>query len=133
MTDWYRVLVTGSRDWDEPDTVERELDKLLIEHSRLTVVHGDCPTGADQHAKTWAEKQILNGMRIGDAWVRHEAYPALWAVFDKSAGPIRNKYMTQLEADICLAFPLASSRGTISCMTLARAAGIRVVNLGVDV
>lgn len=130
MTSWYRVLVTGSRRWHDPNAVERELTRLLVEHKSLTVVHGDCPTGADRHARTWAEAQIHMGMRVSDAWVRHEAYPALWEEFDKAAGPIRNKYMVQLDADVCIAFPDFHSRGTVSCIRLAQAAGIRVINYG---
>ena len=133
MSDWYRVLITGSRAWDDTPALYRELNKRLIEHGRISVVHGDCPTGADLFAKQWAQEQIMAGMRQGEAWVRHEAYPALWDEFDKAAGPIRNKYMTQLEADECLAFPTAASRGTVSCMDLAWAAGIPVVNYGAPV
>lgn len=133
MSDWYRILITGSRSWPTEAVVRQALDRRLIEHGRISVIHGDCPTGADLQAKVWAQDQILSGMRQGEAWVRHEAYPALWDEFDKVAGPIRNKYMTQLDADECLAFPTADSRGTISCMDLAWAAGIPVVNLGAPV
>lgn len=130
MTHWHRILVTGSREWDEPTAVYIALHERLMEHGRITVVHGDCPTGADRHARQWAEARILEGMRLGEAYIRHEAYPAPWEEFDKSAGPMRNKYMTQLEADECLAFPTPSSRGTVSCMKFAQGAGIPIDMLG---
>ena len=135
MSDWYRVLITGSRSWplEDRSSVLAEIGKRLAEHGRITIVHGDCPTGVDLYARQFAERNILRGMSQGEAWVRHEAYPALWDEFDKAAGPIRNKYMTQLEADECLAFPTAASRGTVSCMDLAWAAGIPVVNYGAPV
>lgn len=132
MTDWCRILVTGSRNWARYDVIRDILDDLLFVHP-LTIVHGDCPTGADAHAKRWATGATVWGMATGAAQVRHELYPAPWTSFDKSAGPLRNRYMTDLGADICLAFPLADSRGTVSCMNFARAADIPVFNFGVDV
>lgn len=126
-----RVLVTGSREWIWDDDLYIALNGELEQYGAVTIVHGDCPTGADHLARMWAQANIKAGMRQGIAHVRHEAYPALWDDFDKAAGPIRNKYMVQLGADVCLAFPTPSSRGTISCMKLAQAAGIEVVNLGV--
>jgi hypothetical protein len=124
------VLVTGSREWDYPFVVYRALHDQLEEHGAIVVIHGDCPTGADAYAREWAERNILTGMRKGEARVGHEPYPAPWNELGKSAGPIRNKYMVQLGADICLAFPTPSSRGTISCMDLAAAAGIPILNYG---
>jgi hypothetical protein len=127
---FWHVLITGSREWDYPFVVYGALHDQLVEHGRIVVVHGDCPTGADRDARDWATRNILTGMRKGEAIVGHEAYPAYWTELGKSAGPIRNKDMVDLGADICLAFPTPSSRGTISCMDLASAAGIHVVNYG---
>jgi hypothetical protein len=127
---FWHVLVTGGRDWDYPFVVYGALHDQLVEHGHIVVVHGDCPTGADFEARRWAMRNILTGMRRGEAIVGHEAYPAYWDELGKSAGPIRNKYMVDLGADICLAFPTPASRGTISCMDLATAAGIPVLNYG---
>lgn len=129
MTHFHRILITGSRDWaPAPEIYEALYDRFAL-HGKITIIQGDCD-GADLMAKSWAREQVLQGMRMGVAHVRLESYPAPWDDFDKAAGPIRNKYMVQLGADECLAFPLPSSRGTIGCMKLARAAGIPVVNLG---
>lgn len=133
MSDFWRVLVTGSREWADRSMIHEVLDDKLFEHEFITVIHGDCPTGADLHARGWAEESILADMRRGEARVRHEAYPAFWDELGKSAGPIRNKYMVMLDADECIAFPTASSRGTVSCMKLAQAAGIPVINYGVEI
>lgn len=127
---FWRVLVTGSRQWDYPFVVFKALHDQLVEHGALIVVHGDCPSGADMYARQWATMNILTCMRKGEAYIGHEAYPAYWNELGKSAGPIRNKYMVELGADICLAFPTPTSRGTISCMDLAAAAGIPIVNYG---
>lgn len=126
---WHRILITGSRDWTDEDCIHFTLYESLAVHGNITVIQGDCE-GADLAAKAWAQKQIMVGMREGEAHVRLESYAAPWDELGKSAGPIRNRYMVQLGADECLAFPLPQSRGTIGCMKLAQAAGIPVANLG---
>lgn len=117
-----RVLVTGSRDWTDrkavwlaifSEYVDAEYDSGLF-----TVVHGDCPTGADLHARQFYEWQ--------SRYVIEERHPADWDRYGKSAGPRRNQHMVDLGADVCLAFPLGESRGTRHCMEAARRAGIRV-------
>ncbi len=126
---WHRILITASREWSDKDIIFHALNERLMEHSYVTVIQGDC-TGGDLISKEWAQARILTGMRLGEAFIRLESYAAPWDELGKSAGPIRNKYMVQLGADECLAFPLPQSRGTIGCMKLAQAAGIPVINLG---
>lgn len=46
--------------------------------------------------------------------------------FCPAAGPLRTRDMVALGADLVLAFPLGPSRGTRSCMRLARQAGLSV-------
>jgi hypothetical protein len=83
----------------------------------VTVVHGDCPTGADYLAHEWCIRQ----------GVHTEPHPADWARYGKSAGPMRNQEMVNAGADVCLAFILNESRGATHCMRRALAAGIPVV------
>jgi len=115
-----RILVTGSRDWPDDGSVETALRKLRSENylktgsDQVTVVHGDCPTGADAYAKRWARS-------FG------EAHPADWKKHGKAAGPLRNKHMVNLGADICLAFILNQSKGASGCADLAEKAGITTV------
>ncbi|GAB3251678.1 SLOG family protein [Kineosporia babensis] len=113
-----RILVTGSRYWSDEDAVHR----ALVTYSRRgdVIVHGACPTGADAIADWWA---IGNGRDV-------ERHPALWRVHGKAAGPMRNRQMVELGADLVLAFPLGPSTGTRGCMAVAEAAGLRVLNLG---
>lgn len=111
-----RILVTGSRHWTDRGMIWDALNKASFEIG-TTIVHGDCPTGADYWAKLWTKTQPD---------VIEEAYPANWKKFGKLAGPIRNQQMVDLGADICLAFPLPSSRGTYDCIRKAKAAGIPV-------
>lgn len=118
----YRVIVTGSRDWVDRKAVEARLLALHDLHGNdLVVVHGDCPTGADRIAKEFCEQMGIT----------QDPHPADWDTHGKAAGPIRNKKMVDLGADLVLAFPLGVSRGTRGCMGLAKNAGIKVLDLGV--
>lgn len=115
-----RILVTGSRDWTDRETIDRALWLAWTDlgASRDTVlVQGECHLGgADLIAK--------------DIWESHglpiESHPAQFGPGGRVLGPERNARMVALGADLCLAFPLPSSRGTRNCMRLAREAGIPV-------
>jgi hypothetical protein len=114
----YRVLVTGSRDWGDQGLLGFVL--ASVAGSRLpdvTLVHGDCPTGADALADDWATQRGL----------KPERHPADWGRHGRAAGPIRNALMVSLGADVCLAFIKNASRGAIGCADLAEAAGIRTL------
>lgn len=115
-----RILVTGSREW----TDAYELGMALLYAGigtpwpKITVVHG-AAVGADSMADTLTK------------WFRGkvEPYPVSpqeWRRFGKEAGHLRNQKMVDLGADICLAFPTASSRGTWDCVRRAEKAGIPV-------
>lgn len=113
----YRVLVTGSRDWDTGWMIAQELmmaTRHLTPGEEAILVHGGCPTGADaiadRYVKSW-------GGRI-------EVHPAKWELNGKRAGFIRNAYMVSLGADICLAFIKDGSRGASHTARLAEEAGI---------
>lgn len=117
-----RVLVTGSRKWRDRKTLYEVLGKELVKNGNFILVHGACPTGADDMADQWALWSMLYpGMDI-----RVEKYPADWSK-GKSAGPLRNQQMVDLGADICYAFPTDDSKGTLDCIRRARVAKIPVV------
>jgi hypothetical protein len=130
----YRVLVTGSRDWDDAAAVRAALNSVLAEIPAprpIIVVHGDCPTGADIMAKVWATTWCQ------DERVTEEPHPAAWHL-GRKAGPERNLAMVRAGADVCLAFigPCTSPRcdridahgshGATGCATLAEATGVPV-------
>jgi len=130
----FRLLVTGSRDWDRPGTLRLALASVWYDvrpfYDRLVVVHGACPTGADRLAKAWADSHE-DGTRVID-----DPHPALWTVHGSAAGPIRNQVMVNKGAQRCLAFigPCTSkkcrrrtphpSHGAAGCAKLAEAAKI---------
>lgn len=90
--------------------------------SDMCVVHGGAP-GADQVAHEWYEEH--KGVRQLD----EDVFPAEWEMYGKSAGPRRNKQMVKAGAHLCLGFPLAGSRGTRNCISLARRAGIPFIEI----
>ncbi|QEQ93849.1 DprA-like DNA processing chain A [Streptomyces phage Maya] len=118
-----RVLVTGSRDWSDRDAVWDALDDILGAHQELTLVHGDCPTGADRYADDWAlDIQMLYGEDV----VSIERHPADWnGPRKRGAGFARNAEMVKLGADLCLAFIRNESNGATHCSELAEKAGIK--------
>ena len=117
-----RVLVTGSRTWTDRLFIE---SKLLDAYSSradhfFTVVHGDCPIGADYIANQWAHDFART-----HGWpIVVEHHPANWRANNRGAGMIRNAEMVAAGADLCLAFIRTHSRGATHCAGLAQAAGI---------
>lgn len=114
-----RILVTGSRNWDDLEKMIEAIAPYDDCQGRHVLIHG-AARGADTMAANIASSL---GWDV-------ESYPADWDKHGRSAGPIRNQQMVDLGADICLAFPLGESRGTRHCMKIAEKAGIKVVNCG---
>lgn len=119
MTQPYRVLVTGSRDWGDHDIVRDALTTAIYQHVPAVIVHGACPRGADAMASWWVRRYRHLG-------VTEEAHPANWNLNGKRAGFIRNAHMVNLGADLCLAFIRNGSRGASHTAALAEQAGIPV-------
>lgn len=131
----YRILVTGSRNWDDIDRLRHQLTLTWLKNpSPFTVVHGACPTGADDLASDWVANMLEAEM--GD--VREEPHRAQDFGPWPACGPLRNAHMVSLGADLCLAFigPCTSPRcrridphpshGATNCADLAEKAGIPV-------
>lgn len=76
-----RVIVTGSRDWPDDGAIANALLQLLADvpiGSGLTVVHGDCPQGADFQADRWCEwARSPLAQPLGEQ-VTVERHPADW-------------------------------------------------------
>ncbi|MGP3914357.1 DUF2493 domain-containing protein [Nonomuraea sp. 10N515B] len=134
----YRILITGSRTWDDEQAIRDAIAFIVSQHGpeNVTIVHGACPRGADAIAD-----------RIATAWtgLTAEQHPADWATCTPAcpprphrrtarggytycplAGHHRNQRMVDLGADLCLAFIRNSSPGATDCTHRARAADIPV-------
>lgn len=106
-----KVMVTGSRDWPFPTLVHEQLILALKEADRpITLIHGDCPTGADHFASTYWDLLGLEQIR----------YPADWDSLGLKAGPLRNKTMIESIPQLVLAFQFNNSKGTQHSINLAK-------------
>lgn len=103
IMDDFRVIVCGSRDFDDYPKLCRWLDHLLsrvTKTHRVIVVHGAC-RGADSLAESYARSR---GLLV-------ESYPADWDRYGRSAGPKRNAKMVGI-ANAVVAFWDGKSSGT---------------------
>lgn len=131
MADRFRLLVTGSRLWDDDPVLCLHLSLAVQEAAPgqpVVIVHGAARSGADKTADIWA---CNHGIPL-------ERHPADWERHGKRAGFIRNEEMVSLGADLALAFVLPcvlpscrkkkphDTHGTAHCVALARKAGIPV-------
>lgn len=117
-----RILVTGSRSWTDRKAIEDALfDALVATDDDVVIVHGACPTGADEIAS-----RFVSWIGGYDSGLTEERHPADWRRYGRAAGPNRNAEMVALGADLCLAFIHNQSRGATHCADLAEAAGIPV-------
>jgi len=107
--------VCGSRDWDDYKTIKNFLKTLPPD----TVVIEGGARGADKIAKECAQQL---GYKV-------EEYKAMWDIFGKGAGPIRNTMMIMKgKPDIVVAFhnDLENSKGTKDMIKQAKHHGIPV-------
>lgn len=120
-----RVIITGSRDWDDEVAVRNALSLIALGHGGgpITMYHGACPTGADAIADQYATELDWEVKR----------FPAKWDLHGKAAGPIRNGQMVSAllvdmadrwEPNLIVAFIRNGSRGASDCLRNARESGI---------
>lgn len=139
----HRVLVTGSREWNDLNLIEQALNGALAllqvpitVQDRVTLIHG-AANGLDSMA---AQVAGTRGWKI-------ESYPAKWnehtaacpewhtgASTCKMAGHRRNHEMIALGADLVIAFPMGDeasgqSKGTWGCAKAAMKAELPTVVL----
>lgn len=117
-----RIIVAGSRYYQNYDLLSLELDALIAQMSNpeITFVSGTCK-GADILGENYARKR-------GYPIVR---FPADWNRFGAAAGPIRNREMAEYaSADgatgVLVAFWDGKSRGTRSMIQNAEKCGLQV-------
>lgn len=114
------VLLTGSRDWENPQTIFNELDAILLRPVRdepFELKHGGA-VGADTFGSQWFRQHPHRN----DTWTE-TVFPYIHEI-GKRGGPVRNKQMVDSGAEICLAFIRNRSSGASGCARLAKAAGI---------
>lgn len=113
-----RILVCGSRNWDNPHPI-REAIRFCVDsiEGKLVVIHGAAP-GADRIAGAAAKAKGV------DVW----EFPADWEKDGKAAGPKRNAAMIALKPHVVLCFSMTHpvSPGSADTCRRATEAGIPI-------
>jgi hypothetical protein len=138
MTERRRLLATGSRGWDDAETIWRLLKTAWTFDPGMLLVHGACPRGADLLCDVYWDEYLGGGV---------ERHPADWypnGRLDRAAGFRRNEDMARLGAWGCLAFilpcaasacagrkpdrglPYHGTHGSVHCANFAEDSGIPV-------
>jgi hypothetical protein len=117
-----KVLVCGSRDWGDFDSIYRELSSLPGEHEPITVIHGAASRLIRGHEQS---ADMLANSAASQLGFRVERFPADWSR-GKRGGPERNLRMLDQRPDLVLAFQRDGSRGTQHTINEARKRGIPV-------
>lgn len=111
-----RILVCGSRKFDNYILLSKTLTKIIWDTQDVTVIEGGA-IGADFLARVWAKE-----------WgFEYEEYPADWKTYGKAAGPIRNKQMLiEGKPDLVIAFLAKGSIGTKDMIKQSKEAKVEV-------
>lgn len=108
-----RLLITGSREWEDVDWIHRVLEEYVGSCDPV-LVSGHCPSGADVICENFAYNM---GWDV-------ELHPADWDRYGKRAGYVRNYEMVREGADVCLAFIRNRSKGASHTARFAQEARI---------
>lgn len=133
-----RVLVCGGRDYKDRRHVFDVLDDLDMEVVIDEIIEGGA-SGADRLARMWAQKRGVPFVTFEAPWDDLDSAGSIAArsktgrVYNKNAGPIRNRWMLIYRVpefteygipDLCVAFP--GGGGTRNMMIQALEHGVTV-------
>jgi hypothetical protein len=108
----FRVVIAGSRDFNDYDFLEKKMDHLLQSQQdcRIIIVSGTA-RGADSLGERYAMKNGYPIIRV----------PAKWESYGRSAGPKRNKEMAIIaDAVVCFVPHTGVTKGTSSMIEEAK-------------
>lgn len=138
-----RMIVTGSRLWEHPRSVNECLDYVCTVLARrvpanIALSNGKARYGLDPLASAWTKRRRERGWPVAE-----DPYPADWdhcepgwcgpghrvarpdgSTYCPMAGHRRNQLMVDQGALLCLAFIRDGSSGATDCVTRATKAGI---------
>ena len=114
-----RMIIAGSRTFNNFDMLKAEADKVIADHhgkdlGEVTIISGGA-RGADKLGERYANMNLLD----------LDIYPAKWDKYGRSAGYRRNEKMAKVATHL-LAFWDGSSRGTKHMIDLAHRHGLTV-------
>lgn len=111
----YRLVIAGSRDFNDYTLLSKAVDKHLgdkVDNAKIIIISGTAP-GADQLGERYAKER---GYKL-------ECYPADWGHYGKAAGPVRNMNMANVADDV-IVFWDGESSGTKNMIETAKAKNI---------
>lgn len=109
----FKVIIAGSREFDNYDMLKEKCDKILSrkvnEGEEIVIVSGTA-RGADTLGEKYAKER---GYKI-------ERYPANWDKYGKRAGYLRNKKMAEV-SNACIVFlsSKAENKGSKMMISIA--------------
>ena len=106
-----RLLVCGGRNFHDYEALNNALNALPFTPTIL--IEGGAK-GADSLARAWAVNNEIHYAEV----------PALWSVFGKAAGTLRNEAMTLLKPEYCVSMP--GGAGTRRMVEICNTRGIPV-------
>jgi hypothetical protein len=113
-----RVLMFGGRSWENEEIPEKAIKRLVSSRGtqRLLVITGGAP-GLDMIAEQKAHELGVHVARV----------EALWDMYNRAAGPMRNAAMAALSPHLALGFhwDLNDSKGTKSMVEICKEQGIQ--------
>ncbi len=116
-TPLYRVIIAGSRNFDDYVMLCKHCDRLLsqkVATHQIVIISG-AARGADTLGEQYAHER---GYVV-------EIYPADWNRDGKAAGPIRNAQMAKV-ADTLIAFWDGQSKGTANMIDQVKTRGLSI-------
>ena len=111
----YRLVIAGSRDFNDYALLSKAVDKHLGDKgddAKIIIISGTAP-GTDQLGERYAKER---GYKL-------ECYPADWGHYGKAAGPVRNMNMANVADDV-IVFWDGESSGTKNMIETAKAKNI---------
>ena len=103
-----KVIIAGSRNFNDYNSLKNKLDIILKNQKEVTIVSGTA-RGADRLGERYAEE---NHHKL-------EKYPAMWDIYGKKAGYIRNEEVAKF-SDACVVFWDGKSKGTKHMIDIAK-------------
>lgn len=118
----YRVIIAGSREFNDKELATSVLDELLgsVSHNDIVILCG-MARGADTIGMQWAQDR---GYDVA-------FYPASWNILGKKAGYVRNKEMAT-DATHLVAFWDGKSKGTKNMISLGQEYNLEITVVRTD-
>ncbi len=112
----FKLIIAGGRDFNDYDLLVKTCDHMLSNktHDNIEIVSGNA-NGADKLGEKYA---IEKGYKL-------TLFPADWITHGRSAGPIRNKQLSEY-GDALIAFHDGVSKGTKNMIDLATQRNLKI-------